>query len=127
MTPAEELRQAAATIRQLAANATPGPWISDDQGDKIVRDPEATARDHTDDPCGEGPELEYVVDEPLYANPANGLHIALWDPIIAALVADLLEGTAKTISGLLIPAYAYEAIADQLAIARAIDAKAGQS
>ncbi|QUH01410.1 hypothetical protein HUO13_11860 [Saccharopolyspora erythraea] len=31
--PAEELRQAAATLRELAAKAKPGPWTVDDNGD----------------------------------------------------------------------------------------------
>lgn len=32
MTPANELRQAAATLRALSANATPGPWDGDLNG-----------------------------------------------------------------------------------------------
>lgn len=91
--PIGEIRQAAQHIRDIAAKATPGPWLNLD-GDRIIRDPDATAAEDDSDPCGAGPPLEYVVDEPLYANPANGDHIALWDPPAALLVADLLDKEA---------------------------------
>ena len=83
MTPSAELRAAAARIREVAGKATPGPWVSLGRGDRIVRDPEFT-------PVA----LDYVVDEPLEANPANGDHIALFDPIVAELVAEWLENEA---------------------------------
>lgn len=94
MAPADELRQAARHIRDIAAKATPGPWLNLGDGDRIIRDPDATAREDDSDPCGEGPPLEYVVDEPLFANPANGDHFVLWDPPTVLLVADLLDDEA---------------------------------
>ena len=92
--PADELRQAARHIRAVAAKATPGPWLNLD-GDRVIRDPDATAREDDSDPCGSGPPLEYVVDEPLYANPANGNQFVLWDPPTALFVADELEQRAR--------------------------------
>lgn len=83
-TPAAELRAAARRIRDVAGKATKGPWVSLGNGDRIVRDPDLT-------PVA----LDYVVDEPLEANPGNGDHIALWDPIVAELVADLLDNVGK--------------------------------
>lgn len=68
MAPADELRQAARHIRDIAAKATPGPWLNLGDGDRIIRDPDATAREDDSDPCGEGPPLEYVVDELLVAD-----------------------------------------------------------
>lgn len=132
MAPANELRQAAQHIRDLAGKATPGPWINLD-GDRIIRDPDATAAEDDSDPCGAGPPLEYVVDEPLYANPANGDHFVLWDPPVALLVADLLDDEAtemdrmakESIYGSGAVSFVYEVgeIAPILKLARAINAK----
>lgn len=88
MSPSEELRQAAARIREVAGKATPGPWVNYNNGDRIIRDPDI-GRDGTG-PCGAGAPLEYVVDEPL-SYPENGDHLALWDPIAALAVADWLD------------------------------------
>lgn len=95
-TPSATLRAAAQKIRDTADRATPGPWIDLDNGDRIVRDPEVTAAESDDDPCGAGAPLEYVVDEPLYANPANGAHIVLWDPVVAEAVAVWLDEEADS-------------------------------
>lgn len=88
------LRQAPTAIRETYTPATKGPWVCLGDGDRIIRDPNATADEDDSNPCGSGPPLEYVVDEPLYANPANGDHIALFDPITAAAVQRLLEDLA---------------------------------
>ncbi len=85
LSPAEELRRAAARIREVAGNATPGPWLDLDHGDRIIRDP-------GDDFVS---PVDYVVDEPLVSNPANGRHFELWDPIVAVLVAKALEDLAE--------------------------------
>lgn len=78
ISPADELRQAAALIRATAGKATPGPWVDLYDGDRIV--------------CADGKDGDfvYVVDEPLVSNPANGKHIALWHPGVAVIVADQL-------------------------------------
>lgn len=94
MRPSDELRAAAARIRGIAGRATPGPWLNLDHGDRIIRDPDATAAEDDSDPCGEGPPLEYVIDEPL-SYPNNGDHIVLWDPLRADIVAELLEAIAN--------------------------------
>lgn len=100
--PAEELRAAAKKIRNIATKATPGPWVSLEHGDRIVRDPAVTWAEADDDPCGEGAPLEYVIDEPLEYNRDNGDHIALWHPGVAELVAAWLDDEAdmlRTASG----------------------------
>lgn len=76
---ADELRQAASRIRAVAGAATPGAWINLDRGDRIIAD------------NGGFGKPEYVVDEPLEANPDNGEHIALWDPPTALLVAEIFD------------------------------------
>lgn len=113
LSPAEELRQAAARIREVAGNATPGPWLDLDDGDRIVRDP-------GDDFVS---PVDYVVDEPLVSNPANGRHFELWDPIVAVLVATLLERWAWMVR--LDPDLINRIGGDEaLAIARAINGSA---
>lgn len=122
MTPAEELREAAQRIRDLAAKATPGPWINVDKGDRIIRDPDATAREDDSDPCGAGPPLEYVVDEPLFANPDNGAHIALFDPVVAEATAYMLMVFADKFEDIP-PVHEEQTRAEQavLSLARAIN------
>lgn len=85
-TPADELRTAARTLRQLLANPqlTPGPWLSMDRGDRILWD-------------GEGAEDRppmYVVDEPM-SNGANAAYIAAMHPGAGAALAKLLEDCAE--------------------------------
>lgn len=132
--PAEELRRAAQHIRSVAGKATRGPWLNLDRGDRIIRHPDATAAEDRSDPCGAGPPLEYVVDEPLYANRDNGEHIALWDPPTALFVADLfaeeaedMDRTAKeSIYGENAVRFVYDIAGDVapiLMLARAINAK----
>jgi hypothetical protein len=130
MSPADELRAAAKRIREVAGKATPGPWINVDHGDRIIRDPDATAREDDSDPCGEGPPLEYVVDEPL-GYPNNGDHIALFDPIAAGHLADWLEQRAKPLDTIDANAQRYlmgdrddATLNPALALARAINADA---
>lgn len=119
MTPAEELRAAAARIREVAGKATPGPWVNYNDGDRIIRDPDVTAAEDDSDPCGEGPPLEYVVDEPL-SYPENGDHIAMWDPNVALLVAEVFDKWARI--GELDPDLLYRVGGQEtLAVARAIN------
>jgi hypothetical protein len=96
-TPSETLRAAAARIREVAQAATPGPWVSLDNGDRIIRDAEQPMQSYFVDGSRvteEGPP-EYVVDEPLHTNPANGEHIALWHPLVAEAAAELLDSVAQ--------------------------------
>lgn len=108
MTAADEIREAVAHIRKVALAATPGPWLDLDKGDRIVHIP-TEDRPH-----------EYVVDEPLQANPANGAHIALWHPDVAELVANSLALVAERMTDRgFYPQPEFEAA---LAVARAINA-----
>lgn len=91
MSPSEELRQAAQHIRDTASRATPGPWMNLDNGDRIIR---AIADGSDALELDDSGKLEYVVDEPLIANPANGDHIVLWNPKLAFLVAGWLLSVA---------------------------------
>lgn len=97
-TPSDTLRAAAARIREVAQAATPGPWVSLDAGDRIIRDVEAPMRSYFVDGVRVTEEAapEYVVDEPLIANPANGEHIALWHPLVAEAVAVWLDEEADS-------------------------------
>lgn len=120
MTPAQELRLAAAKVRRIAEKATKPPWVNHDEGDRIIRAlPDGT--DVLELMDSHSSRLEYVVDEPLIENPHNGAHIALWDPAVALLVADLLAKIAHDMDenpG--IPSYGWD---ESFALARAINRK----
>lgn len=77
-TPSETLRAAAARLRALAAKATPGPWSSLDDGDRLI---------HV---IGEHGDFEYVVDEPI-SNSSNAAWIAALSPVVAEPLARELE------------------------------------
>lgn len=84
-TPAAFLRRAAAhgrTITARIAVKAPAPWLSLDDGDRLVHDP-----GHQD-----GPPV-YVVPEPLDA-PDAAEHFALMDPAVAEGVYASLEAAA---------------------------------
>lgn len=82
MTPAEELRAAAAAIHHVLdrPRLTPGPWQSLDGGDRLVRIPIPEDASGTD----------YVVDEPI-ENAANAEYIAAMHPGVGAALADWLD------------------------------------
>lgn len=102
-TPADELRQAAATIREVAAKASPGPWWNDDHEIYTVD------RDWVAESCD--------VDNPELAT-GNGAHIAMWHPGMTILVADFLDAVGKSIDGLDLPEASFR---QEIAIARAIN------
>ena len=77
MTPADELRQAATRLRELAADATPGPW-SVTVDDDVVAD--------TVD-SGYGPQSV----APNVITPEDMKWIAAMSPVIAEPMADLLD------------------------------------
>lgn len=76
------LRHAAAHMREIADTATPGPWTSLDNGDRLIHEHDDGSDDFT-----------YVVDEPMSSG-ANAAHIAAWHPSVALAVADWLDATA---------------------------------
>lgn len=78
---ADLLRRAAAMLRETAAPATPGPWVSLDKGDRII---------HSAEPF----DYEYVVDEPM-SNEHNAAWIALMHPGLAEPLAAWLDFAAE--------------------------------
>lgn len=98
-TPAEELRAAAAKIRKHAEAASPGPWHVKpvvygpaDQGWGPPRDFEVYGPGlvSNNDRC----VVSHVQHEGGGADETDAAHIALWNPAVALLVAELLEGMA---------------------------------
>jgi hypothetical protein len=85
VTPASELRTAAAKLRTLLADRqlTPGPWLSMDRGDRVL----------WDGPGAEDLPPRYVVDEPM-SNGANADWIAAMHPGVGTALADWLEHEA---------------------------------
>lgn len=79
-TPADELRKAAAVLRETATKAIPGPWHNLDSGDRII----AAVGD---------PSFVYVVDEPM-SHAGSAAWIALANPLLAEPLASWLETVA---------------------------------
>lgn len=75
MTPAEEIAAAAAKIRELASDATPGPW---QEHWRSVFAPSRRV-------------VASVAAAGLFPTEADAFHIALWHPGVADAVAALLE------------------------------------
>ncbi|MGS2641711.1 hypothetical protein [Streptosporangium sp. G12] len=87
MTPVEELRAAAAKLRETAGNATPGPWMSMDDGDRLVAP--IVENDGTVSPFG----MDNVVCEPMGGE--NAAWMALVHPGLAEPLAELMEESAR--------------------------------
>lgn len=81
-TPADEIRTAAARLRALLAapELTAGPWLSMDNGDRLLRNQPG---DEDDAPI-------YVVNEPM-SNGANAAYIAAMHPGVGAALADWFD------------------------------------
>jgi hypothetical protein len=84
-TPAEELRTAAARLRALLADheLTAGPWLSMDNGDRLLRN----------QPGDEDQAPVYVVNEPM-SNGANAAYVAAMHPGVGAALATWLGRVA---------------------------------
>lgn len=82
----DELRLALARVTHLLADPelTAGPWISLDDGDRLIRD----------QPGDEDRAPVYVVNEPM-TNGANSRWIELTNPAIGPHIADLLRHAIK--------------------------------
>ena len=105
MSTADELQAAATKLRTLAQAATPGPWESLNDGDRLVH--------WKLDPSGQfDDDFDYVVDEPM-SNGDNAALIASMDPTVALALADLLDALAS--------GYAVAALETSLTTARAIN------
>lgn len=77
---ADEMREAAALLRETAITAIAGPWASLDGGDRLVA-------------WRTGDNFEYVVDEPI--DGATAEWMALVNPLLAEPLAAWLEKAAK--------------------------------
>ena len=103
-TPSAELRRAAATLRQLADVATPGPWERDEYAVHGADGTYVTApwtSDETD------PDLDLI---------------AAMGPTVAAALSDLLDAAAETLwDGIVGRHHQYWRLA--LTVARAVNAE----
>ena len=91
MTAVEEIRRAAALMRERATAATPGPWESTPNG-RILGPPRpehANERELAE-------ILSFTIGETLNFGTAD--HIASWHPAPVLAVADLLDDCAWAIS-----------------------------
>jgi hypothetical protein len=84
-TPADELRAAAARLRELATDATDGPWIPDDPNTRWGDD-----RDHQ--LVGGGKILATFDND--YKGPLNATYAAAMHPGVGAALADWLDSEA---------------------------------
>ncbi len=87
---AEVLRRAAASMRERAEAATPGPWIVDVDCPHIVM--------HPDKPgfSWDGTAVTAIQEDDFgLTDPADAGHIASWHPLVALAVADWLDDTAR--------------------------------
>lgn len=86
MTPAEELRTAAKTLREAIKNATPGPWqANDDFGVVALR---------TTWPHGFDDAYEWVIDDGVLENGGDAAWIGLIHPGLAEPLGAWLEAEA---------------------------------
>lgn len=109
---ADELRQAAAHIREVAAGTSHAPWTVEHRASGRTGYAEISS----------GPTVicETYGDKSGRSN-ADGVHIALWDPDVAELVAKMLDAWANIAVVDRDPVYFPEIAA----VARAINTKAG--
>ena len=92
MTPAQEIRRAAETLRQRAQAATPGPWVPSKAYRLNVVAPDKIV--------GRGSHPGTVTDAPGESfNSANAAYIATLDPGVGEALADLLDNEASVIDG----------------------------
>lgn len=85
--PTARLTAAAAHLRTLLTNPqlTPGPWLSLDHGDRLLRN----------QPGDEDRAPVYVIDEPM-SNGANADYIEVMDPVVGVAIVAVLEQAAKS-------------------------------
>jgi hypothetical protein len=84
MTPAQELRAAAAKIRDAKHWASPGPWVA--YTDEVCTDWHPSSEAYR--------QINRDIDVAHDTGPGNAAHIALWHPGVAELVAVILDAGA---------------------------------
>lgn len=90
MSPTDELRAAAARIRDTAGAATFGSWtVNDETYAEYI-----SAADGTAVVSGG----RWGDEAPVFNETADAIHIALWDPPTALLVAALLDNSADALT-----------------------------
>lgn len=92
MTPVEELRAAAAKLRQMAANASPGPWSAGSEADGTFYHRYGERGWLVTGPAG-SPEMEDSE-----TGKADASWIALMGPKAAGPIAALLEHYAESVA-----------------------------
>lgn len=105
---ADRLREAARTVREAAAGATPGPWVLYPtprlDGDSPVAWTITRPYDNHDGPCPETCGAEPLrtgaedCDE-CFVREGDAAWIALMDPTVGRALADWLDATARAVVG----------------------------
>ena len=102
MSPAQELRTAAARMRELAEKATPGPWLARvEPGNHDLHVAPRMSVQHQESERSWVNIASGVSDETGGWNAEDWLlqgdaeHIASWHPAVVLAVADWLEGQAR--------------------------------
>jgi hypothetical protein len=111
-TPADEIRAAAAKLRELAADATDGPWAAHDPNKRWGDD-----RDHQ--LIGGGKALATFDND--YNGPLNTAYAATMHPGVGKALADWLDHTAAHLTASTHPDWQDVVAPDALNVARAIN------
>jgi len=100
VTPAEELRKAAARLREVASTATPGPWqdCSDPDGGAWPRYVVGTPRPGEDAQATDVLTVHESVGDHVISR-EDTAWIALANPALAEPLLKLLEGAAEDLAG----------------------------
>jgi len=88
VTPAEELRAAAASIRKLATEANPGPWCTS-YAYAAIRHVQRNC--DIDVECDRHADRDDCLSFGMY----DGPYVAMWHPGVAELVAAVLDNVGK--------------------------------
>jgi hypothetical protein len=94
MTAVEEIRRAAALMRERAQTALPGPWRS---FTKYIAAPVGGCTCGGPFPDGTAHEPHCGLEPFAEADPATAAHVASWHPEVALAVADWLDDAAQSV------------------------------
>lgn len=97
-TPADEIRAAAIKLRELAADATDGPWAAHDPN-KQWHDPNKQWGDDRDHQLIGGGKALATFDTD-HKGPLNTAYAATMHPGVGAAIADWLDQAADALTGI---------------------------